>query len=165
MKLFKMFGRGDGEDPDDDLIDLEPLEEETYIDDDDFEEGEVGAPIAEALNDEDREGEPEAVLFNDDQESLSQLTDDDDEFQREEEDSDDTSTEEDADGLKVQQVTVESEEGEVKATEIDDIMDMFAEEEVEELMPEFVLSQLVDIQTSDLLKELSQVKNGLAHKG
>ena len=165
MKLFKMFGRGDEDDLEDDLIDLEPLEEDIDLDDDDIVEEEVGVPVAEALDDGDKESEPEAaLLLDDDQESLSLLTDDE-VLQVEEEDSDDISVEEeDAAGLKVQQVTVQSEEGEVQATQVDDIMDLFAEEVEEELMPEFVLSQLVDIQASDLLTELSQVRDRLVHK-
>jgi hypothetical protein len=169
MKLFKLFGRGDDEDLEDDLIDLEPLDDDMLIEGDDIGEGEVGAALTEALDDKDEDGdgedEPEVDLFDDDQESLSQLTDDDDVFQEEveeTEDTEDTAVEEDSGGLKVQHLTVEDEQGEVKAAEVDDIMDLFTEEEVEQSMPEFVLNQLVDIQASDLLKELSQVRNGLA---
>lgn len=50
------------------------------------------------------------------------------------------------------------------AKEDDDLMALFEEETYEELMPEFIMNELQDIQASDLAKECSLARKALVYR-
>lgn len=141
MKLFRMFGRGkDDEDVEDQLEALGDIEDEDYLDD--FEEE------SEDKAEEQPSGEKE-------EKGVVGLEEKKGEAEAELAGAGAAPAES---GAAVQTVAAgPAEKG-------DDVMDLFEEEQVEELLPKSLLSQLNDIKGSQLLQECMDIKRQLVRR-
>ena len=140
MKLFKMFGRGKSdEEVDDQLEALGDIEDEDYLDD--FED----EPEDETEEQPSGEKEEEDVVVLEEEKGKAEATG-----------AGAASAE---GGAAVQTVAAGPPE---KADDV--MMNLFQEEEVGDLLPEFLLSQLSDINGSQLLRECADVKRQLVRR-